>query len=79
MASTSKHPNDVPLPPPEQEVLTRLEACRVARVSTSTFDRAVLAKRLHVKRNGTRILVKRAEVARCFFDALPGDRADMQK
>ena len=55
---------DVPLPPPDEVVLTRLEACRVARIGLSTFDRAVLAGRLHVHRNGRKITVSRHELAR---------------
>lgn len=55
---------DVPLPPADEIHLTRLEACRVARIGLSTFDRAVIAKRLHVRRNGRRITVTRAEIDR---------------
>jgi excisionase family DNA binding protein len=63
---TKTRPRDVPLPPPEEVVLTRLEACRVARISLPTFDKAVAEKRLTVHRNGRRITVPRAEVERCF-------------
>jgi excisionase family DNA binding protein len=68
------HPRDVPLPPPGEETLTRLEACRVARVSESTFDRAVANKRISVRRLGLRILIKRAELDR-WIETLPTERA----
>lgn len=55
---------DVPLPPKDEVVLTRLEACRIARIGLSTFDRAVLEKRIHVHRNGRRITVARFELER---------------
>jgi hypothetical protein len=58
------HPNDVPMPPPEQTILTRLEACRAFRLSLSTFDRAVQEERIHVKRYGPRIIVRREEMDR---------------
>jgi excisionase family DNA binding protein len=61
---TKTRPADVPLPPAEEETLTRLEACRVARIGLSTFDRAVVAKRLHVQRIGRKIVVKRDELDR---------------
>jgi hypothetical protein len=62
MAKTK--PKDVPLPLADEVVLTRLEACRVARIGLSTFDRAVLAKRLRVQRNGRKISVTREELYR---------------
>jgi hypothetical protein len=62
MAKTK--PKDVPLPLADEIVLTRLEACRVARIGLSTFDRAVLAKRLRVQRSGRRISVTREELYR---------------
>lgn len=61
---TKTRPIDVPLPPPEEVILTRLEACRVARIGLSTFDRAVLAKRLRVQHNGRKITVTRPELNR---------------
>lgn len=64
-----RKPADIPLPPADEENLTRLEACRVARISLSTFDRAVAAKRLHVKRTGRGIIVKRPELERFIADA----------
>jgi excisionase family DNA binding protein len=64
MGETSRRLRDVPLPPPEQNILTRLEACRVARVGTSTFDKAVASEAVNVMRNGRRVLVKRAELER---------------
>lgn len=61
---TKTRPVDVPLPSPEEVILTRLEACRVARIGLSTFDRAVIAGRLHVQRNGRRITVTTKEMRR---------------
>jgi excisionase family DNA binding protein len=61
---TKTRPSDVPLPPPEQRYLTRLEVCRVARIAVSTFDRAVLDKRLSVRRVGRKVLVEREELDR---------------
>lgn len=61
---TKTRPADVPLPHPDEVNLTRLEACRVARITTSTFDRAVSSKRLHVNRTGRKVTVKRAELDR---------------
>lgn len=61
---TKTRPNDVPLPGADEVVLTRLEACRVARIGLSTFDRAVIGKRLHVHRTGRRITVSRFELER---------------
>jgi excisionase family DNA binding protein len=61
---TKTRPADVPLPSPEETVLTRLEACRVARISLPTFDRAVLEKRLRVHRHGRKITVAREELRR---------------
>jgi excisionase family DNA binding protein len=64
-ATMSKtRPSDVPMPSPEEIVLTRLEVCRVARITTSTFDRAVSAKRLHVHRIGRKVVVERKELNR---------------
>jgi excisionase family DNA binding protein len=57
-------PKDVPLPAKDEVLLTRLEACRLARIGLSTFDRAVTAKRLTVKRVGRKVLVKRGELDR---------------
>jgi hypothetical protein len=65
------------MPSPEQVILTRLEVCRLARISPSTFDRARREKRISVKRNGLRILVTRAEAMR-FIEALP-DEVGTQK
>jgi len=70
---TKTRPSDVPLPPIHEELLTRLEACRVARISLSSFDRAVKEGRIVVRRNGTRILVSRGELDR-FIEALPSER-----
>jgi excisionase family DNA binding protein len=61
---TKTNPADVPLPPAGEAVLTRLEACRVARIGLSTFDRAVVAKRLRVARIGRKIVVRRDELER---------------
>jgi excisionase family DNA binding protein len=57
-------PNDVPMPSPEEIVLTRLEVCRVARIGLSTFDRAVNNKRLRVHRIGRKVVVERKELNR---------------
>jgi excisionase family DNA binding protein len=57
-------PKDVPLPAKDEVLLTRLEACRLARIGLSTFDRAVTAKRLTVKRVGRKVLVERGELDR---------------
>jgi excisionase family DNA binding protein len=57
-------PKDVPLPAKDEILLTRLEACRLARIGLSTFDRAVASKRLTVKRVGRKVLVKRGELDR---------------
>jgi hypothetical protein len=64
---------DVPMPPPDQEFLTRLEACRVARIGTTTFDKAVAAKRITVRWKGTHIVVERAEMVR-YVKSLPTER-----
>jgi hypothetical protein len=61
---------DVPIPSADQPFLTRLEACKLARVGTSTFDKAVEDKRITVRWNGTRMIVPRAEVVR-FVEGLP--------
>jgi excisionase family DNA binding protein len=63
-------PSDVPLPSPEENNLTRLEACRVARIGTTTFDKAVSEKRLHVNRTGRKITVTRDELNR-FMGIIP--------
>jgi excisionase family DNA binding protein len=55
---------DVPLPSADEVNLTRLEACRLARIGLSTFDRAVNDKRLHVNRVGRKITVTRKELNR---------------
>jgi hypothetical protein len=64
MAATSKHPNDIPMPDPDQPFLTRLECCRLGRISTSTFDRARKQKRLTVHYNGNRVIVENPEFRR---------------
>jgi hypothetical protein len=64
---------DVPMPGPEQPFLTRLEACRLARIGTSTFDKAVADKRIKVRWNGIRIIVERVEIER-FVKSLPTER-----
>jgi hypothetical protein len=51
---------DVPLPPKEKETLTRLEACRVASIGTTALYKAVKGGTLKIKRNGTKIIVKRS-------------------
>ena len=61
---TKTRPADVPLPPPEQFFLTRLEACRVARIGLSAFDNAVKDGRLPARRNGTRVIVTRPDLHR---------------
>ncbi|MEH2608808.1 hypothetical protein [Bradyrhizobium sp. AZCC 1693] len=68
---TKTRPNDVPLPPPEQFFLTRLEACRVARIGLNAFDNAVKDGRLVVRRNGTRIIVTRSNLYR--FMGVPSE------
>jgi hypothetical protein len=64
MSKTSKHPNDIPMPDPDQPFLTRLECCRLGRISTSTFDRARKQKLLTVHYNGNRIIVEGSEFRR---------------
>jgi excisionase family DNA binding protein len=61
---TKTRPNDVPLPSKDEVILTRLEACRIARIGLSTFDRAVAEKRLVVSRVGRQIKVTREELNR---------------
>lgn len=61
---TKTRPKDVPLPAKDEVLLTRLEVCRLARIGLSTFDRAVTAKRLTVKRVGRKVLVERSELDR---------------
>jgi excisionase family DNA binding protein len=61
---TKTRPCDTPLPCPEETILTRLEACRVARIGLSTFDRAVNEGRLRVSRIGRNIKVTREELNR---------------
>jgi hypothetical protein len=61
---TKTRPADVPLPPADEAILTRLEACRIARISLPTFDRAVLEGRLIVRRHGRKITVTRTELNR---------------
>jgi excisionase family DNA binding protein len=51
---------DVPLPSKDKENLTRLEACRVGSIGTTTFYKAVKSGRLKIKRNGTKIIVMRS-------------------
>jgi hypothetical protein len=70
---TKTRPADVPLPPAEETILTRLEACRIARIGLSTFDKAVKEGRLLVRRNGSRIVVTRDELHR-YMGALPPAR-----
>jgi excisionase family DNA binding protein len=55
---------DVQLPSPEETNLTRLEACRVARMGTTTFDKAVSEGRIRVQRIGRKIIVAREELNR---------------
>ena len=66
---------DVPMPPADQPFLTKLEACKVARIGTSTFEKAVTEKRLQVRRIGTRIVVPREELMR-FVNSLPTERPE---
>jgi hypothetical protein len=61
---TRTRPNDVPLPSKDEVILTRLEACRVARIGLSTFDRAVKSGRLHVRRIGRKVMVEHREMNR---------------
>jgi len=61
---TKTRPTEVPLPPPEETNLTRLEACRVARIGLSTFDRAVASKKLRIQKSGRKITVTREELNR---------------
>jgi hypothetical protein len=56
---TKTRPSDVPLPPADEENLTRLEGCRVVRIGLTTFDQLVATGRLRVHRIGRRIVVKR--------------------
>ena len=64
---------EVPMPALEKQFLTRLEACRLARIGTSTFDKAVAEKRLTVRWNGNRQIVERSEIAR-FVASLPTEK-----
>jgi excisionase family DNA binding protein len=57
-------PKDVPLPAKDEVLLTRLEACRLARIGLSTFDRAVKDKRLRVSHVGRGVRVTREELNR---------------
>ncbi len=61
---TKTKPQEIPLPAANEVILTRLEACRVARIGLSTFDRAVANKMLRVQKNGRRITVTREELSR---------------
>ncbi len=58
------------MPAADQPFLTRLEACRLARIGTSSFDKAVAEKRIKVRWNGIKIIVERAEIIR-FVESLP--------
>jgi hypothetical protein len=75
---SKKRLRDVPMPQADQPFLTRLEACKLARIGTSAFDKAVAGKRINVRRNGeganARIIVERAEIER-FVRSLPTERA----
>jgi hypothetical protein len=64
---------EVPMPSLEKQFLTRLEACRLARIGTSTFDRAVADKRLTVRWNGNRMIVERTEISR-YVASLPTEK-----
>ena len=64
---------EVPMPALEKEYLTRLEACRLARIGTSTFDTAVDEKRITVRWNGNRMIVERSEIAR-YIASLPTEK-----
>lgn len=55
---------DIPMPPADQPFLTRLEACKLARIGTTTFDKAVRQESIKVRWNGIRIIVERAEITR---------------
>jgi excisionase family DNA binding protein len=61
---------DTPLPPPEKLALTRMEACRVAGIGTTTFYKAVKAGTLKIKRNGTKIVVMRPAI-NSYLENLP--------
>ena len=60
-----RHPDQVNLPDPSEPFLTRLQACRLAHIGLSTFDREVARGRLKVIRTGQRgIKVTREEIER---------------
>ena len=48
----------------DEVILTRLEACRLARIGLSTFDRAVANNRLRVQKSGRKVTVTREELNR---------------
>lgn len=60
---TKTRPKDVQLPSKDEVILKRLEACRVARIGLSTFDRAA-AKRLQVQKNGRKVTVTPEDLRR---------------
>jgi len=58
------------MPSADQPFLTRLEAYRLMRIGTSTFDKEVKKKRIKVRWNGTHMIVERAEAIR-YVQSLP--------
>jgi hypothetical protein len=64
VAITKTRPNDVPLPSKDEVILTRLEACRVARIGLSTFDRAKDKGLIKVTYVGRKVMVTPEELRR---------------
>ena len=69
---------DVPMPAADQPFLTRLEACKLARIGTWSFDKAVAEKRIKVRWNGNRMIVERREVERLVKN-FPTARVELKK
>ena len=61
---TKTRPKDVPLPAKDEVLLTRLEACWLARIGLTTFDRAVNNGLVRVHRIGRKVMVAREELHR---------------
>ena len=61
---TKKRPSETKLPPPETTLLTRLEACAMARMGLSTFDRRVAAGVIQIRKHGHLVMVERSELER---------------
>lgn len=50
------------------EIMSKSEAARFARISERTLDRAIKSGALRVGRCGNRVLIRRSDLISAFFD-----------